>query len=82
MSEPNDHWLARGSTIKWLSIVSAIVLIALVISDVLIERHPHFRLDGVFGFNAWYGFLSCAVLIVLAKALGVLFKRPDDYYDS
>ena len=27
------------------------------------------------------GSLSCVVLVVVAKALGVLLKRPDDYYD-
>ena len=42
----------------------------------------NFDLEGTFGFGAWFGFLSCVVLIVFAKALGALLKRPDTYYDS
>ena len=35
---------------------------------------------GWFGFHAWYGFLTCAAMIVFAKCLGLLIKRPDTYY--
>ena len=45
-------------------------------------HHPNFNLDATFGFGAWFGFLSCVVLIVFAKAVGALLKRPDTYYDS
>ena len=30
----------------------------------------YFGLDGTFGFDAWFGFASCVVLIVFAKGLG------------
>jgi hypothetical protein len=77
----NDHWLVRQSTIKRLWIVFAIVLIATVLLDFVVEHKPHFWLDGTFGFGAWFGFASCVVLIVLAKAVGAVLKRPDTYYD-
>ena len=44
--------------------------------------HPHFAIESVFGFNAWFGFLACAAMIVVAKALALLLKRPDTYYDE
>ena len=77
-----DHWLARESTIKRLWIVFAVVLAAAVLTDLVIEHHPYFGLDGAFGFGAWFGFASCVALIVFAKALGGVLKRPDTYYDS
>jgi hypothetical protein len=78
----DDHWLARDSTIRRLWIVFAIVLTATVLADLFIQHHSYFGLDGTFGFGAWSGFLSCVLLIVFAKALGAILKRPDTYYDS
>lgn len=77
----NDHWLTRPETIRRLWLVSIAVLAGLVLCDLLIDHHPAFGIDGTFGFAAWYGFLSCVVLVGLAKAIGVLLKRPDSYYD-
>jgi hypothetical protein len=77
----DDHWLARETTIRRLWIVFIVVLAALVALDV--TRHEaHFTLEAIFGFGAWFGFLSCVALIVFAKALGVFLKRPDTHYDS
>ena len=65
----DDHWLVRATTIRRLWIAFIVVLLATV-------------LDGTFGFGAWFGFASCVVLIVFAKGLGALLKRPDTYYDD
>ena len=87
MSSPPDplpdtaHWLVRESTIRVLWRASAVVLAGLVVLDLFVEHHPHFGIDGTFGFGAWYGFAACVVLVVLAKLLGHLLKRPDTYYD-
>ena len=78
----DDHWLTRESTIKRLWIVFAIVLAVTVLADLVISHHGYFGLDGTIGFGAWFGFLSCVVLIVVAKGLGSVLKRPDTYYDS
>ena len=67
----DDHWLVRTSTIRLLWIAFAVVLAATVLLDLVVEPHPYFGLDGTFGFGAWFGFASCVVLIVVAKALGV-----------
>jgi hypothetical protein len=77
----DDHWLTRDSTIKRLWIVFAIVLAVTVLADLVTSHHAYFGLDGTFGFGAWFGFMSCVVLIAVAKGLGVMFKRPDTYYD-
>jgi hypothetical protein len=77
-----DHWLARESTVKWLWIVFAIMLVATVLADLAVAHHPYFALDGTFGFGAWFGFASCVVLILFAKALGAALKRTDTYYDG
>jgi hypothetical protein len=78
----DDHWLVRESTIKRLWIAFAVVLAITVAMDLAIEHHPHFGLDGTFGFGAWLGFVSCVALVAFAKALGGILKRPDSYYDN
>ena len=80
--QESDHWLVRPETIKMLWAVFLIVLALLVLFDFFISHHPHFGIDGTIGFGAWFGFLSCVVLVVAAKVLGKFLKRPEGYYDN
>ncbi len=82
MNEPhdNDHWLARPSTIRLLWRSFAVVLVLLVALQLLIKIKGYFTIDGWFGFGAAFGFLSCLALVLVAIALGVVLKRPEDYY--
>jgi hypothetical protein len=81
-SPDDDYWLARPDTIRRLWMAFVAVLAALVLADLFVDQHPVFGLDGTFGFAAWYGFASCVALVLLAKGLGALLKRPDTYYDD
>ncbi|MDX2288303.1 MAG: hypothetical protein NW217_05715 [Hyphomicrobiaceae bacterium] len=74
-------WLERPATIRMLWVVSGVILAGLVLADLAIEHHSHFGVDGTMGFGAWYGFAACVVLVLAAKALGLLLKKPDSYYD-
>ena len=58
----------RGRTIRRLWIVFAVVLAATVAAGSRGRaRIPYFGLDGTFGFGAWFGFVSCVVLIVVRQ---------------
>jgi hypothetical protein len=76
------HWLERPRTIRILWIVFAAILAVTVVVELVAHPHGYFFIDGTFGFNAWYGFAACVALIVAAKLLGILIKRPDDFYDD
>ena len=76
----DDYWLVRPSTIRLLWIVFMVILALTVLADLFIDHHGDFGIDGTIGFYAWYGFLSCVVLVIGSKGLGVLLKRKDDYY--
>lgn len=78
----DDHWLVRASTISKLWAGAGVVLAVVVALDLVIDHHPHFGIDGTPGFGAWFGFGACVVLVLLAKALGALLKRPETYYDD
>ena len=75
------NWFYRKSSIKKLYIYSAVFLGIVIITEYFITMHPHFKIESIFSFYAIFGFLSCVVLIFIAKILGFFIKRKDDYYD-
>ena len=77
----DDHWLVRPKTIRMLWWGGCTILALTVLADRFVDHHPHFTVDGTFGFAAWFGFVACVVLVVGSKALGAVLKRPDTYYD-
>jgi hypothetical protein len=76
----SDHWLVRPSTIRRLWIGGGLALAATVLAQLVIPVKGYFGIDGWFGFAAVFGFLSCVAMVLFAKLLGVLLKRPEDYY--
>ena len=83
MTEAGEkHWLVRPETVRFLWRSGLAVLALLVIGDFFVHGHPSSRIEGTFGFYAWYGLVTCAVMILFAKMLGVFLKRRDTYYDD
>ena len=78
----NKHWLTRPNTIKKLWILMIVILLLSILLQFFFPIHGHFVIEESFGFAAWFGFITCVLMIVLAKLLGLLIKRPDNYYDS
>jgi hypothetical protein len=58
-----------------------ISLAALLIADFFIHKHGHLPWENAHGFFAAYGFVSCVLLIFIAKGLRRLMERDEDYYD-
>ncbi|HET7276220.1 MAG TPA: hypothetical protein VFI91_13710 [Longimicrobiaceae bacterium] len=77
-----QHWLVRPGTVRILWIVFAVVLILTVIPDFFIEKHASFPIENIFGFYAWFGFLTCVGMVLFAKGMSLLVKRKDTYYDD
>lgn len=78
----SDHWLVRPATIRKIWIISVIILALTVLADFFVVHHPHFGIDGTYGFGAWFGFVACVVLVIGSKILGAILKRSDTYYDQ
>lgn len=76
-----DERLLRPSTARLLSLAGLAAVAVLVGLDLKVEHHPHFGIDGSFAFAAWFGLAAAVAAILVAKALGVILKRPDTYYD-
>ena len=80
-SATTEHWLRRPETIRRLWIGGLFALAGLVAVEVWVYTHGYFGIDGLFAFNAWFGFASCVVMIFISNGLGKLLKREDTYYD-
>ena len=75
-----DHWLVRPETIRWIWRVSIAVLAITVLLQFVIKIKGYFGVDGWPGFGATFGFLSCLAMVLVAKGLGFVLKRDEDYY--
>lgn len=78
--DEKPHWLDQPRNVRLLWRGFLVVLALTVIAELFVPLHPHFEIESLFGFNAWFGFLGCAIMIVVAKALALLLKRCDTYY--
>jgi hypothetical protein len=77
-----SHWLDEPRNVKRLWRGFLVVLALTVAAELVVHLHPHFAVESIFGFHAWFGFAACAAMIVVAKALALVLKRPDSYYDD
>lgn len=80
--EGASHWLVQPKTIRRLWWIFGIILALTVAAQIFIHVHAYFTVDAWPGFYAGYGFLSCVAMVLFAKVLGWVLKRPDDYYDE
>ena len=77
-----DHWLVRPTTIRWIWRISIAVLAITVLLQLVIKVKGYFGVDGWLGFGAAFGFLSCLAMVLVAKGLGFVLKRDEDYYEG
>ncbi|MGB0747739.1 MAG: hypothetical protein ACPGO3_03245 [Magnetospiraceae bacterium] len=81
-STEKKHWLVRPESIKLMWRYGIGLLVVLTLFDLFMHGHPHFGIDGTFGFYSWYGFVTCAAMVIFAKGIGKFLKRKDSYYDD
>ncbi|MCX2980631.1 hypothetical protein EYC98_07045 [Halieaceae bacterium IMCC14734] len=78
----SQDFLSRPQTIRRLWWGFSIVLALTVAAQLVIYVKGYFVVDGWFGFGAVYGFLSCLLMVLAAKALGYFLKKPADFYQQ
>jgi len=89
MSAPHDddrRWLDDPANVRKILRVFFVLCAVLVLADLLeyagvFEKDIHFGIQRVPGFYGLYGFVGCVVLVLVAKGMRVILKRPEDYYD-
>ena len=81
-SKESMHWLVRPATIRKLWYLFSAILAATVLLQAVVPIKGYFTVDGWFGFGAAYGFVSCLLMVLVAKLLGVVLKRPQAYFQG
>ena len=75
-------WFDKPENIKLFLWVFFASLVALLLVDFFIIKHPDFPFEGVPNFYAAYGFISCVMLVLVAKVLRMFLMKDEDYYDD
>ena len=78
----DDAWLVRPATIRLLWWILWIVLALTVAAHFVIKVKGYFGIDAWYGFGAVFGFLCCLLMVVIARGLGFLLKRDENYYQG
>ena len=79
-----DHpkgWFEEPANINKIVWSLYIACAASVLAELFYEKHGHYGFQNFFGFDAWYGFISCVLLVLAAKQLRKVLMRDEDYYD-
>ena len=76
-----EYWLDRSASVTMVFRAVVAVCAALLLLDFLYVKHAEFKMEYLFGFYGWYGFVACVFLVLAAKELRKLLKRREDYYD-
>ena len=75
------YWLDEPRNVTKIYYALLAACAALFLADFLYAKHAKFKLEDVFGFYGLYGFVACVLLVLIAKELRKVLKRPEDYYD-
>ena len=59
-----------------------VLFVGLLFTDALYPKHPEFEFEGWFGLFSIYGLVAYLGLVATATGLGLLIRRPEDYYDD
>lgn len=78
--EPKSMWDKKKNVDRFLYGFYTCLVILLVL-DLVVHRDIVHEWEHLFGFHAWYGFVACWMLVVIAKQMRRVLMRPEDYYD-
>lgn len=81
MNDERSWWLDNPRNVDKIYYGLCVTCGLLVVADFFYEKKTYFEFERVIGFHGWYGFVACVALVLLAKQLRRLVKRPEDYYD-
>lgn len=66
--------------ILWSLLIATLALS--IAAEFFIHKHGYFPLEETTAFHAWFGFISCAAIVVVSKLYGFAVKRRESYYLS
>ncbi len=80
--EETAYWLDQPKNVSLIVWTLVAVCVVLFFIDAFYHKHPHFKIEELFGFYGVYGFFVCVALVLIAKWLRTVLMRPEDYYEA
>jgi hypothetical protein len=81
MSNVNSGWADRPGNRRLIRRVLYVACLLLVVADFVVHRHISTDIERVPAFYALYGFAALVGVVMAAKALRLLVKRDEEYYE-
>ena len=81
MKRERPRWLDEPHNVTRLYRGLWLIALVLLLLDWIVHRHDELALATTPAFYAAYGFFACVLLVLTAKAMRRLLKRPEDYYE-
>ena len=81
MDNGKHYWLDRKENVTTVYRTVWGIGVLLLVVELFLHRHEEFGFASWFGFYALFGFVACVTLVLTAKALRRILKRPEDYYE-
>jgi membrane protein YdbS with pleckstrin-like domain len=81
MQQEKQHIFDKPENVRRLLRLLYLACALLLAADLFIHRHVTHQWESLWGFFALFGFVACVLLVLLARQLRKLLKRPEDYYD-
>ena len=76
------HIFDDPKNVKRVVYLLFLVCAASLLGDFFVHRHMDHPWEAMFGFYAFYGFVACVALVLIATGLRKLLMRGEDYYDG
>lgn len=74
------YWLDDRRSVDKIFYGLVLICAGLFLADFFYHKHVNFAFENWFGFFAWYGFVCCVALVLLATQMRKWLKRDEDYY--
>jgi hypothetical protein len=81
MNPERKYWLDEPKNVDKVFYTLCALCASVVIADFFYDKHGDFAWEHWVGFHGWFGFVACVALVLVAKQLRKVLKRPEDYYD-
>lgn len=75
------YFLDKPGNVDRLLRVFYVICGLLFMADFIVHRHISHDWEQLPAFYAFYGFVACVLLVLIAKLLRRLLMREEDYYD-
>ena len=82
MQQERQHIFDKPENVRRLLRILCLACALLLAANLFVHRHVEHSWESLWGFYAFFGFVACVLLVLLAKQLRKILKRPEDYYDS